>query len=89
MCIRDRAWVAVNAAAFASHPEQGRLTVADLRARMAQPWFDPAGLLMVVPSRAGEGPTVAGFHWTKVHDGPTDDPATRRGEVYALSLIHI
>ena len=82
----EQAWVAVNAAAFASHPEQGRLTVADLRARMAQPWFDPAGLLMVVPSRAGEGPTVAGFHWTKVHDGPTDDPATRRGEVYAVAV---
>jgi mycothiol synthase len=53
---------------------------------MAQPWFDPAGLLMVVPARPGEGPTVAGFHWTKVHDGPTDDPATRRGEVYAVAV---
>jgi DNA-binding response OmpR family regulator len=40
------------------------------RPRMEQPWFDPAGLLMLSPP-ARRGPGVAGFHWTKVdHDGP-------------------
>ncbi|MFD2674390.1 mycothiol synthase [Gulosibacter bifidus] len=34
------AWVASNAKIFASHPEQGKLTRADLDARMQQPWFD-------------------------------------------------
>jgi mycothiol synthase len=44
---RDRAaWVALNAAAFADHPEQGRLTLADLDQRLAQPWFDAAGFLV-------------------------------------------
>ena len=37
---------AVNAAAFASHPEQGALDAAGLAERMAEPWFDPAGLLV-------------------------------------------
>ena len=32
--VDDAAWVAANAAAFAAHPEQGRLTVTDLHARM-------------------------------------------------------
>ena len=59
----DETWVRLNAAAFARHPEQGRLTVADLHERMAQPWFDPAGLILVVEDATGD---VVAFHWTKV-----------------------
>ena len=62
----DETWVALNAAAFARHPEQGRLTVADLHERMAQPWFDPAGLLLVVEDATRQ---VVAFHWTKVDVG--------------------
>ncbi|HVU93300.1 MAG TPA: mycothiol synthase [Jatrophihabitans sp.] len=70
----EDAWLAVNAAAFASHPEQSRWTRADLAARMAEPWFDPAGFLLA--ERAGE---LLGYHWTKVHpDG--------WGEVYVLGV---
>lgn len=72
---RDEAgWLAVNAAAFASHPEQGAVTAADLAARMAEPWFDPAGFFLA--ERAG---SMVGFHWTKQHPD-------RLGEVYVLGV---
>jgi len=70
----EDAWVAVNARAFAQHPEQGRLTRTDLEAREAEPWFDPAGFLL-----AEEGATLLGFGWTKVA-GPGE------GEIYALGV---
>jgi mycothiol synthase len=70
----DAAWLAVNAAAFATHPEQGRWTQADLQARIDEPWFDPAGFLLA--ERDG---VLLGYHWTKVHpDGV--------GEVYVLGI---
>ena len=59
----DETWVRLNASAFARHPEQGRLTVSDLHERMAQPWFDAAGLILVVDDVRGE---VVASHWTKV-----------------------
>ncbi len=63
----------VNAAAFDWHPEQRHFSRADLDARRAADWFDPAGLLVAVDAQG-----VAGFHWTKKHpDG--------RGEVYILA----
>lgn len=69
----DEAWVAVNAAAFAGHPEQGRWTVTDLRARIAEPWFDPS--LLLLAERGGE---VVAFCWMKVAD--------RHGELYVLGV---
>lgn len=53
-------WIALNAAAFASHPEQGAMTLADFERRRSEPWFDAADLLL---ARAdGE---LVGFVWTK------------------------
>jgi len=80
----ETAWLALNARAFANHPEQGRWTEQDLLPREAQPWFDPAGFFLAI--RDGE---LAGFHWTKVHD---TDPAGEAesagpvGEVYVIGV---
>ncbi len=76
----DEDWVRLNAAAFASHPEQGRLTVADLRERIDQPWFDPAGFLLV--ERDGR---VVAFHWTKVEKGEARH-GNGTGEVYVVGV---
>ncbi|MEH0419819.1 mycothiol synthase [Streptomyces sp. B21-083] len=71
----DAAWLAVNAAAFAHHPEQGSLTQRDLDDRKGEAWFDPEGFFLAF--RDGE---LVGFHWTKTH------VAERLGEVYVIGL---
>lgn len=61
----DAEWLALNARAFASHPEQGSLTQRDLDARIAEGWFDPADFLLL---RDDAGALVA-FCWLKVDGG--------------------
>jgi len=56
------AWLDLNSRAFAAHPEQGRVTRADLDVMMAEPWFDPADFLLL---RDGDG-TLVGYCWLKV-----------------------
>lgn len=65
--------VAVNARAFADHPEQGTMDRADFDRRRAEAWFDPAGLF--IAERDGQ---VIGFHWTKI-EGDV-------GEVYVVGV---
>jgi mycothiol synthase len=83
--VDERAWVALNARAFADHPDQGRWTLKDLRVRMAEPWFDPEGFL--IAERDGQ---PLGFHWTKVHGDPVHDRTAHHhdpiGEVYVLGV---
>ena len=59
----EEEWLRVNAAAFAHHAEQGRMTRADLDARMDEPWFDPAGLICrprIRPRHGGRVPLDEG-----------------------------
>lgn len=76
----EDAWLAANRAAFAHHPEQGNLTRADLEARMAEDWFDPAGFFLA-EDRDGR---LLGYHWTKVHPRHGEHPAI--GEVYVVGV---
>ncbi|MFJ6166087.1 mycothiol synthase [Micromonospora orduensis] len=76
----DAAWLTLNSRAFAEHPEQGRWTSDDLRVRLAEPWFDPAGFLLAEETATGR---LLGFHWTKVHERPG---SARIGEVYVLGV---
>jgi len=71
----EEAWLELNRAAFAGHPEQGRLTRADLEDRMAEDWFEAAGLLLA--ERESDGALLA-FHWTKTEGS--------EGEVYVVGV---
>lgn len=82
--VDEEEWLRTNARAFADHPEQGALTLDDLRQREEEAWFDPEGFFVAVEPHSGR---IAGFHWTKVHDdgaGLTDGEPV--GEVYVVGV---
>jgi mycothiol synthase len=53
------------------------MTRADLDARMEESWFDPEGLILVVPE--DDPDTVAASHWTKRR-------SETEGEVYVVAV---
>ncbi|TFD95172.1 mycothiol synthase [Cryobacterium lactosi] len=76
-------WVRLNALVFATHPEQGSLTEADLAARQAEPWFDAGDLLLAretaADATAGPG-RIVGYNWLKI------EPGAHLGEIYVLGV---
>jgi mycothiol synthase len=60
----EDAWLELNARAFASHPEQGAVTRADLDVLMAEPWFDADDFLLL-----RDGDALVGYCWLKVEGG--------------------
>jgi mycothiol synthase len=81
----EQAWLAVNARAFADHAEQGRATLADLHDRMAEPWFDPHGFLLI-EDRREDHPRLVAFHWTKVEVAESAGSQPSSGEVYVVGV---
>jgi mycothiol synthase len=85
----DEEWLALNARAFADHPEQGSWTAADLAARMREDWFDPEGFLVATDDTDDR---MLAFHWTKIHGGTahTHDGSSHAhdpiGEVYVVGV---
>lgn len=79
----DQAFLAVNNAAFAGHPENGGWSVADFAERRQRDWFEPADLLM-----AWRDDDLVGFHWTKWHGHESDEVPAHEpvGEVYVLAV---
>lgn len=73
----EEAWVRLNAAAFAGHPEQGWMGVADLRAREAEDWFDPDLFWLARPAGEPKAEPVASM-WVKV--------VGEAGEIYVLGV---
>lgn len=71
--VDDNAWLALNATAFADHPEQGSLTQRDLDDRMTEPWFNAKDFLIL-----RDGDTMVGFCWLKM--------SGEIGEIYAIGM---
>lgn len=66
------AWVRVNARAFADHPEQGAVTLADFALMREEPWFAADDLFVLEASSAAadaaaaaSSSQLAGFTWVK------------------------
>lgn len=71
-------WLALNAEAFADHPEQGGLTRSDLDRRFAEDWFDARDLHL---ARTEDG-RLAGSVWAKrTERGQTGEDA----EIYVVA----
>ncbi|WP_313280148.1 mycothiol synthase [Timonella senegalensis] len=81
----EEAWLKANAEAFSWHPEQGKMTRADLEARKREPWFDASAFLLAERATTGvstAGSTeIAGFSWLKL------EPGQETGEIYALGVV--
>lgn len=75
-------WVRVNAAAFASHPEQGAMTVTDFLALTQESWFSNEDLRLAYTNDPEQDPQLAGSTWVKTVRGPHEVET----ELYVLGV---
>ena len=76
--VDEQEWVQLNARVFAFHPEQGSVSVDDVRALEREPWFDASAFLLA----RHEG-RMSGYCWLKIE--PPESPAHDSvGEIYVL-----
>ncbi|WP_430591465.1 mycothiol synthase [Humidisolicoccus flavus] len=81
-------WVSANAAAFAEHSEQGKLTLDDFNERRRSGWFSPESLMFVHAPKGTAGLTssedagVGGFAWLK-----DESPESEEIELYAIGVL--
>lgn len=79
----DERLVTVNNRAFASHPDQGSMTVAGLAETVTEPWFDPEGVRLY--DDPDDPDRLAGFCWTKIHP-PLAEGEPALGEIYVIGI---
>ncbi|MEO6310501.1 MAG: mycothiol synthase [Leifsonia sp.] len=85
--VDDAEWVALNALTFASHPEQGAVTLDDLADRQAEPWFEAGDFLLAREARSDDSSDTArlvGYNWLKIEE--PDGDGSRLGEVYVIGV---
>ena len=77
--LHKSAWVALNNAIFAGHPDQGGWELEDLEHRIAESWFDPQGFFLAIEDGA-----MIGYCWTKIHHDLARQGSV--GEIYVLGV---
>ncbi|MEJ2579507.1 MAG: mycothiol synthase [Kineosporiaceae bacterium] len=97
----ERPWLDLASRTLAGHPMFGGWTAQDLRVRLRENWFDPAGFLVAERAdphqdRPGapdgdrpKDPELIGFVWSKVHGDGAGGRAHGHGRIGELYLVGV